>query len=237
MNDIDLKSLASKNGIKISEEKIGLLEKFIRLFTEKNNIINLTKINSGKEFLIKHILDSLFVDKLVKIRPSQKVADIGTGGGLPGLPMAIMNPESYFTLIDSVQKKIKCVNEFASQLNLKNTTGLSGRLEDIGRDKKYRENFDIVLARALASLPVLLELAIPLIKKGGVFVAMKGPKYEDELKSALNAEKFLKMSAPEIIKYDLPDEMGTRFLLIYRKENQTPNMYPRRTGVPEKSPL
>ena len=232
-----LKSLIKELGLRIPDARLLLIDRFIDLFIEKNKSINLTKINNREEFLIKHIIDSLILDKYVDIKPNTQVADLGTGGGLPGLLLAILHPDSRFTLIDSVQKKIRCVKEFASQLKLNNVTGLSDRLEELGQNKKYRESFDIVLARALASLPVLLELAIPLVKTGGIFVAMKGPNYSEEVSIAGIAMKQLKIEAPNIEKYELPEGMGSHYLLIFKKDKPTPNAYPRRVGVPNKSPL
>ena len=237
MTSDKLKTLAAESGITLSETQISLLAKFVELFTEKNKVINLTKINSEEEFLIKHILDSLFVGKFIELKSGIRLADIGTGGGLPGLPLIITNQKTQFTLIDSVQKKIRCAEEFAKSLGLKNVEGISERLEVIGKDKKFREQFDVVVSRALAPLPVLLELAIPLVKTGGIFVAMKGPNYEEELLNAANAQKLLKVAYPQIHKYELPENMGTRYLLVYNKTTRVPDVYPRRVGVPNGSPL
>lgn len=232
-----MKNLIKQSGLNISPEKLQKLEAFVALFTEKNKVINLTKINSGEEFLIKHILDSLLTDSLIDFSDAKKIADIGTGGGLPGLPLAIMHPEIDFTLIDSVQKKIHCVEEFASQLNLNNIAGLSDRLELIGQDLKYREQFDTVVSRALAPLNVLLELAIPLIKVGGQFIALKGRGYLEEIHYADRAMKELKLEMPKVERYELPSEMGYRYLLIFEKTKPTKKTYPRRVGVPKRAPL
>lgn len=236
IND-QLTSLLQQSKLIITDDKISLLEKFINLFIEKNQHINLTKINDGQEFLIKHIIDSLLINQLIDIKSDMQIADLGTGGGLPGIPLAIINPKTKFTLIDSAQKKIKCVNEFTDQLGLKNIIGFSDRLEAIGKNKKYREKFDVVIARALAPLPILLELAIPLVRNGGVFVAMKGPSYLEELNRSVNAMKKLKIEPPAIKTYQLPENMGSRYLLIFHKKNSTPSIYPRQIGMPKKSPL
>lgn len=232
--------LLQQSNIPITDEQIRILNEFIKIFIEKNQHINLTKINDEKEFVIKHIIDSLFVGKMVNIKPDARVADLGTGGGLPGIPLAITNPKAEFTLIDSVQKKIRCVEEFALKLDLNNITILSDRLETIGRDKQYREKFDVVIARALANLPTLLEFGLPLVKIGGIFVAMKGPNYSEELNGSANAIKKLQIlsaTAEQILKYELPDDMGERYLLIFKKTNSTPSQYPRQVGIPEKKPL
>jgi 16S rRNA (guanine527-N7)-methyltransferase len=151
--------------------------------------------------------------------------------------LAILHPDSYFTLVDSVQKKIRCVEEFAKELGLKNVIAVSDRLEILGRRNEYREQFDIVVTRALAPLPVLLELGLPLVKINGKLIAMKGPSYTSEISDADNAIKKLNTGLPEIEKYILPDEMGTHYLLIFDKKSSTSDQYPRRIGVPNKTPL
>jgi len=232
-----LNPLLHQSNLTIPDEKISLLEKFINLFVEKNQHINLTKINDEEEFIIKHIIDSLLIGQIIDIKPNTQIADLGTGGGLPGIPLAILNPKCRFTLIDSVQKKIKCVDEFTSNLDINNVIGLSDRLETIGQNKKYREQFDTVIARALAPLPILLELALPLVRIGGIFVAMKGPSYLEELSRSVNAMKQIKIERPTIKTYELPDGMGKRYLLVFKKANPTPKGYPRNVGVPKKQPL
>ena len=232
-----MKQLFQQSGLIIPQQRIEKLEEFVNFFITKNEVINLTKIHSKEEFLIKHILDSLIAESLMSIIPSQKIADIGTGGGLPGIPLAIMHPESDFTLIDSVQKKIRCVSEFAGQLNLNNITVLSDRLEFIGQDKNYREQFDGVVSRALAPLNTLLELAIPLVKVGGQFIALKGKGYLEEIHFADRAIKELRLGMPKVERYELPDNMGYRYLLFFKKTKSTKKIYPRRVGVPKKAPL
>jgi len=237
MTNDQLKSLIAESGLQITEGEMRVLGQFVDLFIEKNKIINLTKINSQKEFLIKHILDSLFVGKYAEIEPNMRVADLGTGGGLPGIPLAILNPDTRFTLIDSVQKKIRCIREFVGKLGLKNVICLSDRLESIGHNKQYRGQFDVVIARALAPMPVVLELALPLVKIGGIFAAMKGPGYVSELDGAKNAMEQLNIGLPKIEKYELPENMGTHFLLMFSKNNPTHDIYPRHVGIPSKKPL
>jgi len=232
-----LKSLCQQFGLALSSEKLQSLELFVDLFIKKNKVINLTRFKNRDEFIIKHILDSLFLTQFFNIKPGMKIADLGTGGGLPGIPLAILYPKSDFTLIDSVQKKISCVDEFAKQLKLNNVEAVAERLEVIGQDPDYREQFDLVLARALAPLPTLLELCIPLVKKGGQFVALKGPAYLEEINKAHHAIKELKLDLPRAERYDLPEDGGKRFLLIFDKKRSMPKQYPRRVGMPKKRSL
>lgn len=237
MTNDQLKILFDESDLALSEYQLHQLKKFIDLFIEKNKVINLTKINSEQEFLIKHMLDSLLADSLMDFSAVKTAADVGTGGGLPGLPLAIMHPETAFTLIDSVQKKIKCVETFAIQLGLDNVKGLSDRLEVIGQDPKYREQFDLVISRALAPLNTLLELSVPLVKTGGRFVALKAKGYLEEIHYAERAMKELGLNMPKVERYELPDDMGYRYLLIFDKTKLTKKTYPRRVGVPKKAPL
>lgn len=232
-----LKSLCAEAELSISDNKIHKLEQFVNLFIEKNKMINLTKFKDRQEFLVKHILDALFLTKFFQIKSGINIADVATGGGLPGIPLAILYQEAFFTLIDSVQKKIRCVGEFANELHLQNIRTVTERLEVIGKNKSYREQFDLVLARALGPLPVLLELAFPLVKKGGVLVAFKGPAYLEEINDAESAMRILKSDKPKVEHYELPRHMGDRFLLIFKKSRPTPNIYPRRVGMPKKKPL
>lgn len=237
MNEVSLETFCKQAGISELFGRFDEMQKFVDLFVEKNKAINLTKFEGCEEFYSKHIYDAFMVCQFFKIKSGMKVADLGTGGGLPGIPLAILHPEAQFTLIDSVQKKIKCVSGFADELKLDNVEAISERLELIGQDKKYRETFDLVLARALAPLPTLLELAMPLVKTGGTFIAMKGPGYLEEINGADNAMRQLKISLPTVERYELPDEAGKRYLLFFSKKKPTPPQYPRRIGVPKKSPL
>jgi 16S rRNA (guanine527-N7)-methyltransferase len=237
MTDLQFKSLCEEAGLSVSAQRMQKLEQFANFFIGKNKVINLASIGSREEFLVKHIMDSLLMDRFLQVKQGDKVADLGTGGGLPGIPLAIMHPDAEFTLIDSVQKKIQCVEEFLSQLGLKNITGLSDRLEVIGQDKKYREQFDVVIARALAPLPVLLELSLPLVKVGGVFAAMKGPGYLEEINDANDAMRQLGVDLPRAERYELPGGAGKRYLLIFEKKKVTSSKFPRRTGVPQNKPL
>jgi 16S rRNA (guanine527-N7)-methyltransferase len=232
-----IETLCKNAGVKLSKGQIQLLERFTELMEAKNKVLNLTSIRDPKEFRIKQILNSLMVGKFVDFKPGQSVADLGTGGGFPGIPLAIAYPETLFFLVDSVQKKIRAVQEFAEQLGLKNVKALSERIEVLGQDLDYRQRFDYVTAQALAPLPVLLELAIPLVKVGGQFIAMKGPSYNEEITLSKNAMNSLKLNELKIESYELPEGAGSRYLLVFHKTVATLPKYPRAVGVPNKSPL
>lgn len=235
---MDLSSLLKSAGLSISPEAVKKLEHFARLFLEKNEEINLiSRFASEDDFLVKHIVDSLMISSFLGLKPGMEVADVGTGGGLPGIVLAILFPEVQFTLMDSREKKLVAVEGFAETLDLRNVTTVAERLEVIGRDPNYREHFDMVVARALAPLLTLLELCIPLVKKGGQFASLKGPGYLEEIDEAHNAIKQLKLDYPKAERYQLPNDEGRRFVLLFDKMKPTPPQYPRRVGMAKKRPL
>jgi 16S rRNA (guanine527-N7)-methyltransferase len=232
-----IEKLCENAGIHLSKSQYADLEQFADLMEAKNKVLNLTRIVDRKDFMIKQILNSLMLGKIVHFKPGLSVVDLGTGGGFPGIPLAIAHPEAQFFLVDSVQKKIRAVEEFVDQLELKNVKALSERIEILGHDSHTRQRFDLVTAQALAPLPVLLELSTPLVKIGGLFVAMKGPNYLEEIAQSANAMKQLKTGEPKIESYELPEGAGSRYLLMFHKTQMTPSQYPRAVGIPNKKSL
>lgn len=225
-----------KAGISITEDQFNKLAKYLQLMKEKNVTLNLTRITDNREAWIKHILDSLMAAPFFE-KPGMKVADIGTGGGMPGIPLAILFPSAKFTLIDSTEKKMVAVAEFVHELNLTNVHCIVGRIEALAHEPGHRGDYDLVLARALAPLRVLVELAVPLIHPYGYVVAYKGPEYISELGDAKNAIEKLRCESPRIFQYSLPESMGNRTLLRITKKTITSDTYPRREGIPAKRPL
>jgi 16S rRNA (guanine527-N7)-methyltransferase len=223
-------------GISITEQQFSKLANYLQLLKDKNEELNLTRITDNREVWIKHILDSLMVAPFFE-KPNMRVADIGTGGGLPGIPLAILFPSAKFTLIDSTEKKMAAVAEFAHKLNLPNVHCIAGRIEALAHEPGHREEYDLVLVRALAPLRTLVELAIPLIHPYGYVVAYKGPEYISELSQSRNAIEKLRCESPRVFQYTLPEGMGDRTLLRITKKTVTSETYPRRDGVPTKRPL
>ena len=203
-----------------------LFEQFIDLFEAENKIHNLCKFEDREHFMARHVMDSLEASEF--LRGARKVLDLGTGGGLPGLVLAIEKPKMEFTLVDSTQKKCDSVEKIAEELGLKNVTVACGRAEELGHD--MRENFDVVLARALAPLPTLLELVAGFLRPGGLLIAYKGSKYQEELEAAKNAMAVLSFELQEIHHYG-------RVLMIFKKTKSLSSKYPRQNGVPKKRPL
>lgn len=225
------------SGMGITDAQFDKLSKYLDLLKAKNNNLNLTKILDSREMWIKHILDSLIAVPFFDLKPGYKVLDIGTGGGLPGIPLAILFPSVSFTLIDATQKKIAAVQEFAKELNLNNVICLPVRAEVLGHDSSHRNQYDLVLTRALAPLRVLIELTIPLMRLYGNSVSYKGPEYISEIAVSQNAISKLKCESPRIFQYSLPEGMGNRTIIQITKKHVTPDVYPRRDGVPFKNPL
>ncbi len=205
-------------------------EKYEQMLIETNKKFNLTSIDDPEEIRIKHFEDSLTIKSY--INDGMKVLDIGSGAGFPGIPLRI---EKNFdlTLIDSVNKKVNFMNQVIDELDLKNTRAVHVRAEDYAKD--HREEFDMVISRAVANLSTLSEYALPFLKVGGIFIAMKGPKAEEEYEDAQNA---LKILGGELINIDSLDLYGnTRKNILIKKVRSTKKKYPRDKNLPKKKPL
>ena len=224
-NDM-VKYLSESNilNVDISDEKKEKLYKFYEILVEKNKVMNLTSITEIKEFTYKHFIDSIALEKSVKDLRSKNynIADMGTGAGFPGIPLAIVYPNLNLTLIDSLNKRIKFIKETCEILDIKNVNAIHSRAEDIDRNKDYREKFDLCVSRAVANLASLSEYCLPLVKIGGSFISYKSKGYEVETG---NIEKF------ELGEY------GERILLDIKKIKSTPDKYPRKAGLPTKEPI
>lgn len=209
---------------------------FYQLLFEANSRMNLTAITTPREAAIKHFADSMTVSLVADIKAGNKVIDFGTGAGLPGVPLAIMYPQSIFTLNDSTSKKIDFIKTVVAEMGINNIYPLWGRTEDLGRDQRHRGRYDFATARAVAHLAVLVEYALPVLKNGGVLVAMKGCDCEIECKQAENAVKLLGGKFTNIKKIELPGG-GQRTLITIKKISTTPATYPRNPGQAKKNPL
>ncbi|MDP2090177.1 MAG: 16S rRNA (guanine(527)-N(7))-methyltransferase RsmG [Candidatus Gracilibacteria bacterium] len=227
-----MKELLKKYNIELDKEELAKFQKFLELFKEKNSQINLSAIRDDEGIIEKHFIDSIMLNVFIELEG--KVADMGTGGGFPLIPLAITNPNVKFTGIDSVGKKLKAVNEFAEKLELNNVTTISGRAEEIGQNLDYREQFDFVTSRATAFFPTLLEYVIPLLKEGGIFAAYKLDDKE-ELKSAKKALSRLSAKILKVKNYNLAGQ--DRTIVLIEKLNKTHIKYPRKVGVPLANPI
>ena len=226
---------AKKIDVILDEEQIQKFYKYMELLLGWNEKINLTAIVEPRDVILKHFVDSLTICK--ELQKNKTLADIGTGAGFPGIPVKILRPDLDITLIDSLNKRVNFLTMVIEALKLEKIIALHGRIEDFGKNKKYREKFDYVTSRAVANLSTLSEYMIPLVKIGGKCICMKGSNIDEELK---NAEKAIKTLGGKIEKVDtflLPDtDMGRNIILI-KKEKATPNKYPRKAGTPAKEPI
>lgn len=228
------KEECKKNNIVFDEDKAEKLYNYMKVILEWNEKINLTAIIEENEFVVKHFIDSLTVDSLIK--DANRVLDIGTGAGFPGIPLKIYNPDSEFTLIDSVNKKITVLNDVIEKLNLEDIEALHIRAEELAKDLEYREQFDIVTTRAVSNISTIAEYMLPFVKIGGKAICMKGPNVEQELEEGKKAIKLLGGEIERTEKFNINNEFE-RNLIVIKKLNKTNKKYPRGQGKPAKEPI
>ena len=221
--------------IKINDEQIKKFMNYMNLLLEWNEKINLTAITQPEEVKLKHFVDSLTVLKY--INDDDKVIDIGTGAGFPGIPLKIMNENTKITLLDSLNKRINFLNIVIETLNLRNIQAIHGRAEEIARNKLYREKYDVAVSRAVANLSTLTEYMLPFVKVGGKCICMKGANVNEELERAQNAIKELGGEIERVDNFYLSDNDNERNIIIIRKVKETSSKYPRKAGMPSKEPL
>jgi len=230
---------AKELGAALDNEQIKKFLLYMDLLKSWNKKINLTSIKEDKDIAIKHFVDSLSILQDIQYfagTTNPSIIDIGTGAGFPGIPLKIAYDKLKVTLLDSVEKKLKFINECIKLLDLKEVVVLHGRAEDFGQNPNYREKFDVAVARALSNMAVSLELCLPYVKVGGVFIAMKGKNIED-LDTSKKTSDILGGEIELIKQIKLPFSDYTRNIVVIKKIRNTPNKYPRKSGKPSKSPL
>ena len=233
----NVESICSRLHINYDDSKSRKFEGYMESVLEKNKHINLTAITDRDEFIRKHYVDSLLCASSAEFRNANSVIDVGTGGGFPGIPLAIAFPEKEFVLIDSLNKRIRIINELCENYGIDNVTALHGRAEELGRNSNFRESFDICVSRAVANMSTLSEYCLPFVKIGGTFIAYKGPECSEELNNASNA---IRMLGGEVMRIENPqfDELPFEHTLIYiNKAESTRSKYPRKAGTPSKEPI
>ncbi|WP_456153212.1 16S rRNA (guanine(527)-N(7))-methyltransferase RsmG [Mogibacterium sp.] len=231
-------NLISELSGRYGKDKTDKLLRYMQRILEINEHINLTAVREEDEFLEKHIVDSLACNDYEEFQRSKLVVDMGTGGGFPGIPLAVTNPDKKFILADSLNKRLKVINQVAEELGISNIELIHMRAEDMGHNVKYREKIDVCVSRAVASLDILSEWCLPLVKKGGYFIPYKGENAEDETASA---ETAIKVLGGDIEKIESPSQdknaiSGHRLIFI-KKYNNTPKRFPRKPGIAKKSPI
>lgn len=211
------------------------LERYLELLLAKNEVLNLTAAKDLEELRTRHLEDSLQLLRLPEVQAAGTALDLGTGGGFPGIPLAISRPELQVTLVDSTQKKIRAVQEFIDQLELPNARTAAGRAEELGHDPAWRQRFDLVVARAFAPLPAMLEYCAPFCRAGGTVIAFLGPQLEPVLEPAKSAVKRLGMRFDRALPYTLRDQQF--HLAVFQVTGKVPRDYPRGQDLPRKKPL
>ena len=230
-----MRKYAQKIQIEFTEEQLGQFYQYMNVLIEWNQKINLTAIVKPEDIILKHFIDSLTVLKY--IGEKDELVDIGTGAGFPGIPIKIMKEDVHVVLLDSLNKRIHFLNEVIKELTLEKVETIHSRIEDYGRNKKYREKYDIVTSRAVANLATLSEYMLPMAKIGGKCVCMKGSAVEEEIIKSKKAIETLGGKIQKIESFKLPDGENCRNIIIIEKVKNTPQKYPRKAGIPSKEPI
>lgn len=221
----------------VDEKKAMQFDKYYRLLREWNEKINLTAIIEEEDVAQKHFVDCISPLKKGKLLPNSSVIDVGTGAGFPGLVLKIFEPSLKLTLVDSLNKRVNFLNAVIKELDLCDVTTIHSRAEELGKNKEHREKYDYCVSRAVANLATLCELCLPLVKPGGEFISLKGPKAEEELSEAKKAIGILGGEFDEIINYGICETDYDHNLVIIKKKSPTPPAYPRNAPKPSKEPI
>lgn len=231
----EMNNKLNKIGLELENKQIEDFYSFMNMLIEKNKVMNLTGITDPKEIILKHFVDSLTVLKYID--KNNKVIDVGTGAGFPGLPLKIAKESLEITLLDSLNKRINFLNEVIENINVGKIEIIHGRAEDFGQDAKYRERFDIAISRAVAPLNILIEYMLAFVMVGGKCICMKGSNCDEEIENAKKAIEILGGKIDKIERFNLPDSEDNRTILIIKKIKKTDRQYPRKAGIPTKKPL
>ena len=231
-----LKGLDNLN-IEISEYQMEQFLKFYEYMVEKNKVMNLTGITEWEEVVQKHFLDSLALVRGINVESVERLIDVGTGAGFPGIPLKIAFPHLQITLMDSLNKRIKFLDEVIQLCGLEKIETIHSRAEDLARKEEYREQFDVCVSRAVANLNMLSEYCLPFVKVGGIFVSYKSGAVDEEARGAEKAIQILGGNFNRIEKFMLPDSDITRALVIVDKNKNCAKKYPRKPAIMKEKPL
>ncbi|MDP4119226.1 MAG: 16S rRNA (guanine(527)-N(7))-methyltransferase RsmG [Bacillota bacterium] len=243
MNSVEVKMKdkliegAKAYGINLDDVQCGQLIKYIELLREWNEKVNLTAITEPDEIITKHFLDSMSVFETKYIKDTYSVIDVGTGAGFPGLVLKIVQPKLKVTLLDSLAKRLNFLQTVCSKIGIEDINFVHLRAEDGGTNPKYREKYDVAIARAVANMSVLSEYLLPFVKEGGYFIAQKGPLADEELEKAGNAITLLGGKIEKVADVQIPYTDLMHRIVVVKKIKSTPKIYPRKAGIPSKKPL
>lgn len=236
MNNVLTKKVKELS-IVLNDKQIQQFEQYYNILVEWNKVMNLTAITKYEEVIEKHFLDSLTIVDAINMKKIETLIDVGTGAGFPGIPLKIAFPHLKVTLLDSLNKRIKFLNEVIDLLELDDIKTIHGRAEDYAKQAEYREQYDICVSRAVANLATLSEYCLPYVKVDGLFVPYKSGEIDEELKSSEKAVSILGGKVEEVVKFQLPGtDIGRSFVKIH-KIKETKKKYPRKAGMPTKEPL
>lgn len=236
MNNV-LTEKVKELSIVLNDKQIQQFEQYYNILVKWNKVMNLTAITEYEEVVEKHFLDSLTIVYAINMEKIETLIDVGTGAGFPGIPLKIAFPHLKVTLLDSLNKRIKFLNEVIDLLELNDIKAIHGRAEDYAKQSEYREQYDICVSRAVANLATLSEYCLPYVKMDGLFVPYKSGEIDEELKSSEKAVSILGGKVEEVVKFQLPGtDIGRSFVKIH-KIKETKKKYPRKAGMPTKEPL
>ena len=230
-------SFLEENNYKIKDEQIQQFDKYYEALVETNKVMNLTSITEFDEVIDKHFIDSVAVISFTDFNNIDSFIDVGTGAGFPGIPLKILFPDIKAVLIDSLGKRIDFLHGIKESLGLEDIELIHTRSEDIAHEEEYRENFDLCVSRAVASLNVLSEYCLPFVKVGGGFIPYKSENCEEELKESENSLNILGGTVIQVKDMVIGVENATRRFPIIKKVSPSPEKYPRKAGKPSKKPL
>lgn len=229
--------LLQKKNITLEATQMEQFESYYRELVLWNEKMNLTGITEREQVYTKHFYDSISLAFHLNLNEINSIADIGSGAGFPGIPLKICFPHLQLTIVDSLSKRISFLQHVCNELKLSGVQLIHGRAEDIARQKGHRDAYDLVTARAVARLSLLNEFCLPFVRKGGIFAAMKGNDPSEELSEAKTSLRELRGELEKVESFSLPVEESTRHIILIRKTSSTPAKYPRKAGLPSKSPL
>lgn len=224
-----------KLNLSLTQQQLEQFLDYYEFLIETNKVMNLTAITEFEDVIAKHFLDSLSLCRVYDLNRDVRILDMGTGAGFPGIPLKIAFPEINLVLADSLNKRIRFLEDVIAKLGLKKVEAVHARAEEMGRNKVYREQFDLCVSRAVANLCSLSEYCLPFVREGGKFISYKSGEIEEEVEQARKAIFLLGGKIEDIYKFDLYEQK--RSFVIIAKEKKTPKAYPRKAGTPTKSPL